>query len=302
LSLAIALIAVVLFAGLFSLMQRAATPSGPRKTIEETVFERFINKGWNAGDTTVLADLVTTNVVLHTPGLGDAAGLDAMGGIIGSFRAVYPDAQFRILSSTAHNGQVEARLTISTTQTETLNLPSGLTLVSQGETLTFDLVMKARINGQRIAELWVQPDGPTLWLLMTVLPDEAAMEVKDQHVARAFALDALLDQGDHAGPQVPTLLDPALVIHDTARDGTLHNYDFADVSSGAVGRGPLLDDGVSVEHIVARGDLVAVRVLVQEDAPTAPHWSEWITLYRFDEEGRIAEGWRFWHRTYADIP
>jgi predicted SnoaL-like aldol condensation-catalyzing enzyme len=265
------------------------------------IFRSYINECWKEGRIEKLGELLTSDYVQHTPGLPPIEGRDEIAQSIQEFRELFPDARFNIEAVNANKDGIEAWVKISVRYDNNLVLPDGTVLTSTSRFLTYGVWYSVRLvdNGThtQITEIWVQPEGAGLWLQMELLSsDVTETAAQQQHTETVFQLDRLLDQTARSEADFVGLVDPALALHVTARDGTITEGTYADLVSGGWNDEALSNDAVSVERILVQGDLVGVQVLVHEDSPEF-EWAEQITLYRFDGE-RVAELWRFWLRKF----
>ena len=121
----------------------------------KALVRRWIEAGWNGGDTALIDTLYVPDVVQHDPSspLPVASG-EALKQYVGSFLSAFPDIRFTIDDLLAEGDKVLWRFTAQATHTGPLMIipPSGERVVVTGMALF-------RVADDRIAEVWVNFDA-----------------------------------------------------------------------------------------------------------------------------------------------
>jgi predicted SnoaL-like aldol condensation-catalyzing enzyme len=266
------------------------------------VFQNYIDECWNEGRIEKISEMLSTDYVQHTPGMPTVEGRDEMAQSIQQFLTTFPDAQFQIESINVDEDRVEAWVRINVTYHHSITLPDGTILTSMDSPITYRNRLAVRMvdNGPmpQIAETWIESEGIGFWLQMNLPTTETGdTPTQAQQIETIFQLDRLIAQTARRDADFIALVDPSLTFHVTMRDETTIEGTYADFVQGDWDSEALVDETARVEHVFARGNLVAVQMLVRESSPGGFVWSERITLYRFDG-GRVVEMWRFWFQQF----
>ena len=121
------------------------------KTIARRFFEEIIATGdWSRAD-----QIVLQNIVMHHPSSPEpVAGLDAVSGFIGAFRAGFPDFNMKVEDVFGEDDKVAVRWQMTGTHNADLFgiPPSGKKVTIPGTSIV-------RLENGKIAEDWVNEDS-----------------------------------------------------------------------------------------------------------------------------------------------
>jgi steroid delta-isomerase-like uncharacterized protein len=116
------------------------------------VVERWI-EAYNDRDTRAEAAARTPGFVAHVPGAVGPLDGDAWAGFIAAFAAAFPDLRLTVEDSVAAGDKVAARVTFrGTHRGEFQGIPPT------GQQVTFSSIELNRMEGDKLAEHWVELD------------------------------------------------------------------------------------------------------------------------------------------------
>lgn len=116
-------------------------------------YRRFIEEAWNKGNVDTIDEIVSPDVVLHSPP-GTPPGPDGVKQVIASFRAAFPDVCITIEDQIAERDRTVTRLTITGTHRGPFRIQSK-TLMPTGKAISVQVIDMFRhdVNG-KLAECW----------------------------------------------------------------------------------------------------------------------------------------------------
>ncbi len=124
------------------------------ETLAGGAVKRYVSDIWNAGNSALLGEFVTTDHVRHQPG-GDVVGIDALSSAITALRVGFPDLHFDATVIPANDGgQTVTRRWVMTGTHDGVYAdiaPTGRSIESTG-------VGISRFEGGKIAEEWISRD------------------------------------------------------------------------------------------------------------------------------------------------
>jgi steroid delta-isomerase-like uncharacterized protein len=126
---------------------------------------------FSTGDEAELRQVLSSDVVFHgTSGDGEIRGIEAMAAFVARYRRAFPDARSTVEDQIAEGDRVVTRWRASGTQEGELGPipPTGQSFVMDGVTIE-------RIEGRRIAEVWVARDELGLLRQLGVVPSPAGV-------------------------------------------------------------------------------------------------------------------------------
>ena len=127
------------------------------------LFRRYIEEVWNAGNTTSLDELLTTNHVGHSSGLQDVGvGMGPVHGLIDDFRTAFLDWHFTVEAIAVSGDDVLARLRGTGTHSGPLVTPYDGVVAPSGQTVTLFVIVDARFDHGKIIEQWFEFDAAAL--------------------------------------------------------------------------------------------------------------------------------------------
>ncbi len=116
-------------------------------------YRRFIEEGWNKGNLAVIEQVMSPDLVLHSPP-GLPPGWDSMKQLIAHFRSAFPDVCITVEDQIAERDRTMARLTITGTHRGPF-LSHSKTLMPTGKRISVQVIDLFRhdANG-KLAECW----------------------------------------------------------------------------------------------------------------------------------------------------
>jgi steroid delta-isomerase-like uncharacterized protein len=136
--------------------------SDPNKALSRRFTELF-----GTDDTSLADDVFTEDVVFHgAVAAGDLRGIEAMKGFLAAYRAAFPDAHSTVEDQVAEGDRVATRWRARGTH----DGPLG-DLPATGRAFDVGGVTIERIEGGRIAEVWVARDELGLMRQLGALPE-----------------------------------------------------------------------------------------------------------------------------------
>ena len=179
LGLTATLIAIMLFGGLLFVAFNQSDTSmtaveviRPPEEINSTIFQRYIDEAWNAGDLAALDEILTVDHSYHDA-LQYQESMDVGGlkQVISSFHAGLPDLRVEVQSMTADGDWVWASLTVTGAHSGALELPNEQPISATGNLVTWRASTIIRFEEGKIAETWVLSDPRDLMRQLEPPPD-----------------------------------------------------------------------------------------------------------------------------------
>ena len=122
---------------------------------------------FSTGDEALADEILSAEVVLNgTAGDGELRGVDALKGFVAGYRRAFPDAQSRVEDQVAEGDRVVTRWRARGTHRGELG-----PIAATDRPFEMDGVTIERIDGGRIAEVWVARDELSLLRQLGVLPE-----------------------------------------------------------------------------------------------------------------------------------
>jgi predicted ester cyclase len=261
---------------------------------------RRVVEATTTGDLAVVDEVFAPDVVLHDLPPGAPAGSDGVKAAIAGFRAAFdnPEASLDVL--VAEDDRVVGRVTLSGMHTgEFMGVPAT------GERVTWSAVDIARFAGGRVVEVWRVSD--TLGLLQqlgairTPPAESADAGPSPDELKAAFQryIDVLWNEGRLE--EADEMFSPDYIAHMPADPGRERGRGPEVIKQYvSIFRSAFPDLKVELHALVAEGNEVAARGVVTGTfqgelfgiPPTGARASWTLTGFdRFDETGRITDGW-----------
>lgn len=119
-----------------------------------TVVRRFIETVWDAGDVEALADLTTADFALHQLVAGETHDREGFAAFVEELHDAMPDFAIGIDDLVVEGDDAVALLTMSGTPEKPLQA-----VQPTGKSFSVDVFHKYRLEGDRVAEVWVMADA-----------------------------------------------------------------------------------------------------------------------------------------------
>jgi len=116
------------------------------------IIHRFYEECLDQHQSTVLPELFTPGVILHSPS-GDSTGLAAVGQTVERVHALFPGHHFIVDDVVVNDDKAAARWTMTATNSAPI---AGI--APTGRPITQQAIVFYRFEGGKIAELWIQLD------------------------------------------------------------------------------------------------------------------------------------------------
>ena len=132
------------------LLAPSLTYGGEKEEANKGITHRYAEELWNQGKSSVIADLVAVDIVVHGAGFPDMKGQEAFSNSFSLFRHAFPDFHVTIDDMVAEGDKVAFRWTESGTHKEEY---AGIT--ATGKHVRWTGMSVYRIANGKIAEMWV---------------------------------------------------------------------------------------------------------------------------------------------------
>jgi steroid delta-isomerase-like uncharacterized protein len=146
------LAAIVFMAASPTLYSNPAPGGSMQANAQATTIHRFYEECLNQNRLDVLPELVTPNVINHSP-TGDQTGLSALEQTIHHVRTLFPEPHFTVDDIVSNGDKAAARWTLVAAHTAPI---AGVP--PTGKQLTEQAVVFYRFENGKIAEIWAQMD------------------------------------------------------------------------------------------------------------------------------------------------
>jgi steroid delta-isomerase-like uncharacterized protein len=131
----------------------------------KALVQRFYDEGWNANNLDVYEELVTEDFVDHQALPGLPPGREGFKALNVMFRSAFPDVWVNVEALAAEGDKVAARWTSTGThQGDLFGIPPT------GRTVNVSATVLYRVEGDRLAEGWINRDDVGMMRQLGVIP------------------------------------------------------------------------------------------------------------------------------------
>jgi predicted ester cyclase len=124
----------------------------PVSSANQALVQRLLQEAFNRGNLAVVEECVTPDVLLHDPGL-ELRGSSALARGIGGLRTAFPDFQFTVEHQLSDGDTVAIRY-----RGEGTHRGEFKGIGATGRRIRYGGIIMLRIEKERVAEIWAQPD------------------------------------------------------------------------------------------------------------------------------------------------
>jgi steroid delta-isomerase-like uncharacterized protein len=119
----------------------------------KAIVRRFVEEIVNEGDLAAADDLFASGFILHFPGLTDMEGSDVFKDVPTAIRTAFPDLVETIEDLVAEGDRVVERFILRGT-----HLGEFMGVGATGRPVSWTGIAMYRLEDERIAECWIEPD------------------------------------------------------------------------------------------------------------------------------------------------
>ena len=308
----VALIGIVLIWSFFMPDSRLAQVEYLRspEEVNTSVFQQYVDQAWNAGNLEILDSLVAADIICHNPFMAeDAVGIEGLKGMITQFRSGLPDMQMTINSTIADENTVWAQVTLTGTQSASLELAPGTLFAASNDPVQLTQTIVARFEDGKIAEMWIETDRLALAQQLNLVPslDQLAAEQQNMAIERRYVEEIWGSQETITAKDMSEFHTDCWVLHEAYESDPFGEPPTCgsqgDVSFiNALKRAFSYEHTVTIDQLMAQGDIVIVhytwRGVRSGRFGTIPpsNEEEQLDFTQVDryENGKQVESWGYW--------